>query len=274
MADGTDDAAQRAYALSCLGTALCHSDRYDEAMPVLDDAVIACRRAGVLRGLLNAQMFGSIALANLGRFRPALAWAERLVTEAARFDAPYYHPRALNILALIWRELGEPSRARDLAEEALATSSTSDGGVEGEPAANALLALAESALHADDDAGAFGRLDEIQPLLSDRVGFAWRIELRRTEIYARTDLAQAEALLISARDFGSAKYEALALSYLARPDDALATAQRTGSGWLVARVAPEATARQHAERLAADLPPELRRGFVELGPLLHRFQHR
>ena len=98
--------------------------------------------------------------------------------------------------------------------------------------------------------------------------------MRRTEIYARSDPAQAETLLIAARHFGSAKYEALALSYLGRSDDAVATAQRTGSGWLVARVAPEATARQHAERLAADLPPELRRGFVERSPLLLRFQDR
>ena len=177
VADDPDDTAQRAYALSCLGTALCHSDRYDEAMPVLDEAVIACRRTGVLRGLLNAQMFGAIGLSNLGRFRPALAWAERLATDAARFDVPYYHPRSLNILALIWRELGEPSRARDLAEEAFETSSTSDGGVEGEPAANALLALAESALLVGDAAAVFGRLGEIQPLLigSGRVRVADRV---------------------------------------------------------------------------------------------------
>jgi DNA-binding SARP family transcriptional activator len=274
VAEDADVAAQRAHALSCLGTALAHSDRYDEAMPVLDAAAIACRRTGVLRGMLNAEMFGAIVLANLGRFGPALSWAEQALTDADRFDAAYYHPRALNSLALIWRELGELSRAHDLAEEALATSSTSDGELEGEPAANALLALAESALLAGDDAGAVDRLDEIQPLLSDRVGFAWRIELRRLEIYARTEPARAEELLISAREFGAAKYEALGLSYLGRSEEALATAQLTGSGWLVARVAPEPIAREQAERLAADLPADLRSGFVERGLLLRRLRER
>jgi DNA-binding SARP family transcriptional activator len=269
--DATDP-AHRAHALSCLGTALAHSDRYDEAMPVLDQAVVACRRTGVLRGLLNAQMFGAIVLANLGRFRTALAWGEQLQADARRFDAAYYHPRALNSLAMVWRELGEPARASDLAVEALDTAKTPDGEVESEPAANALLALAESAHLVGDDGEAAHHLDAITPLLTDRVAFGWRIELRRLELRSRMASTTAEELLELSRLHGSAKYEALALSYLGRPEEALATAEATGSEWLVARVAPEPAARRHAEHLAADLPVELRAGFVERGPLLGRFR--
>jgi hypothetical protein len=221
--------------------------------------------------LLNAQMFGAIVLANLGRFEMALMWADQLVADAHRFDAAYYHPRGLNSLAMVWRELGEPSRARDLAEEALASSSTPDGEVESEPAANALLALAESAHIMGDDGLAVRRLEDITPLLSDRVAFAWRIELRRLELLARMDGSSAEELLASSRQHGSAKYEALALSYLEHPDEALTTAQLTGSEWLIARVAPEPLARRHADHLAAALPAELRAGFTERGPLLRRF---
>jgi tetratricopeptide (TPR) repeat protein len=241
-------------------------------MPILDEAVIACRRTGVLRGLLNAQMFVAIVFANLGRFRSSLTWAEQLVADAQRFDAAYYHPRGMNSLAFIWRELGQPERAKDFAEEALATASTPDGEVEGEPAANALLALAESAHLAGDDGRAVRHLDDITPLLSDRVGFAWRIELRRLELLARLDRSNAEELLVLSRQYGSAKYEALALFALDRPEEALRTAELTGSPWLVARVAPEPLAREQADRLAADLPAELRVGFVERGPLLGRFR--
>jgi hypothetical protein len=173
---------------------------------------------------------------------------------------------------LIWRELGDPSRARDLAEEALATSSTSDGEMESEPAANALLALAESALGDGDEAKALGHLEEITPLLSDRVAYAWRIELRRLEIRARVDRSRAEELSTLARTFGSAKYEALALAHLGATDAAVAIAQRTGSAWLLARVGPEAVARPRAEELAGLLPAGLREGFVTRGPLLRRWR--
>jgi hypothetical protein len=210
--------------------------------------------------------------ANVGRFGPALQWADQLGVDARRFDAAYYHPRAMNTLALVWRELGDAGRASALAEEALETSSTPDGQVESEPAANALLALAESALANGDEAGAARRLDDITPLLSERVAYAWRIELRRLEILSRLDLSKAEQLLTLSREFGSAKYQALALAYLGSADEAVTMAQRTGSAWLVARVAPEPLARACGEELAAQLPADLREGFVTHGPLLGRWR--
>ena len=102
----------------------------------------------------------------------------------------------------------------------------------------------------------------------------WRIELRRLEIHARLEPSRAEELLVLARQFGSAKYESLALSYLGAADEAAATAQRTGSTWLLARVGPEAVARANAEELAGQLPVELRDQFVSRGPLLSRWRDR
>jgi hypothetical protein len=115
------------------------------------------------------------------------------------------------------------------------------------------------------------RLDDITPLLSEHGAFAWRIELRRLEILSRLDGSRAEELLTLSREFGSAKYEALALSYLGSATEAVATAQRTGSHWLLARVAPEPVARTHADTLAAQLPDDLRDGFVTRGRLFRRW---
>jgi hypothetical protein len=117
-----------------------------------------------------------------------------------------------------------------------------------------------------------GHLEEITPLLSDRVAYAWRIELRRVEIHARVDRSRAEELSTLARQFGSAKYEALALAHLGQTDAAVAVAQRTGSTWLLARVGPEAVARPHVEELARLLPVGLRDGFVSRGPLVGRWR--
>lgn len=272
VADEAGEAADRAYALSCLGTALAHGDRYADALPILEQAVTACRQTGVLRGLLNARMFGAIVLANGGRFEAALTWAEQLAAEADRFGGVYYHPRACNILSLVWRELGEPARARDLAAEALETSMTPSGELEGEAAANALVNLAESAVHDGDPAEVSRHLEGITPLLSDRVGFAWRIELRRLEIEARLDPFRNVRLLTRAREFGSTKYEALALAGLGHVDEAVSAARRTGSPWLLAKVAPEPVARASAENLAKELAAERKLGFLERGPLLRRFR--
>src|SRR5205823_9207464 len=101
--------------------------------------------------------------------------------------------------------------------------------------------------------------------------YAWRIELRRLEILSRIDPSKAEELLTLSRQFGSSKYQALALAYLGSTDEAVAKAQRTGSSWLVARVAPEPLAQACADELAADLPADLREGFVTRGPLLGRW---
>lgn len=269
------DASVAATATSYLATALCHADRFGAAARVAEEAIETCQRAGALRAMLNARMFGAIARGNLGDFGAALGLAERLRDEAARFDAPFYRPRALNILAWTWRELGQPERARDLAAEALEECSRGEGrDAEREPAANALLALAESAVLAGDPTEAVRLLGEIDPLLARGVAYAWRIELRQLDLLARGEPARGEELLELARGRGSAKYEALALAHLGRRDEAATAAAGTGSDWLVAAVAPDRTATQATERVAARLPQHLRADFLARGALVARRRER
>jgi DNA-binding SARP family transcriptional activator len=260
------DAPSRALALSCLGTTLAHGDRYREAIAILDEAVAACRQTGVLRGLLNARMFAAIARANLGDLGGALERAEQLLADAERFDAAFYVPRALNTQAWVWRELGENARARDLAQQALETSDA-NGVLEGEPAANALLGLAESALLADDDAAMATHLAGVEELVRQRIGFRWRVELRCLELRARRDPASAAELVESARRVGSAKYEALGLAATGDHVGATAAAERTGSPWLLASVGEPQVARPAFDAVVAGLPSELRDTFLRGGRL-------
>ncbi len=280
VAAGADvEPAVAATGSSYLTTALCHADRFGDAARVAEEAVETCRETGALRAMLNARMFGAMARANLGDFGAALSSAERLRDEAERLDAPFYRPRALNILAWVWRELGRPELARDLATEALEACA---GGVgrdaEREPAVNALLALADSALLAGDGAQATTFLGDIAPLLSRGVAYAWRIELRQLELLSRLDPERGEELRELARHRGSAKYESLALAHLGREQDAAAVAARTGSEWLLAAVAPPPQASHAFERIAAQLPQRLRadflaRGAVSRGRRSRRAQH-
>lgn len=270
-AGGTADPPVSATALSYLATALCHADRFSDAAPVADDAIEACRRTGALRAMLNAQMFGAIARANLGELGTALDLAERLREDSDRLDAPFYRPRALNILAWISRELGRLELARDLATEAFEACSGDEGrDAEREPAANALLALAESAVLAGDPGAAARLLAEIDPLLTRGVSYAWRIELRRLELLARLEPQRADELRDLARQRASMKYESLALALLGRHGEASRVAARTGSDWLLAVVAEPPVARCAVERLAARLPDHLRADFVARGALAGR----
>jgi DNA-binding SARP family transcriptional activator/tetratricopeptide (TPR) repeat protein len=275
VANGVDaesdiEPAVAATASSYLATALCHSDRFGEAARVADDAIETCRRTGVLRAMLNARMFGAMARANLGDFGTALDSAERLRDEAERLDAPFYRPRALNILAWIWRELGQPELARDLAAEALESCGAEGGNPEREPAANALLALAEAALLVGDGAQATAYLADIVPLLGRGVTYAWRIELRQLELMCRLDPTRGEELRELSRQRGSAKYESLALAHLGREQEAAAVAGRTGSEWLLALVAPSPRASDALERVTAQLPQRFRADFLARGAVIRR----
>lgn len=256
----------RARAMSYLGTVLAHSDRYTDATELLDQAYEQCRHAGLLRPMLNASFFRTMARANLGDFETALRWTERLHHDVDRFGADFYRPRALNVEAWLWRELGEPQRAYDLAQEALERCAMPDGRTEAEPAANALLQLAESALLQGDSTEAQRRLAEVS-VHAEEAGYAWRIELRRLELQARLDPARAEELRELARRRGSAKYEALALAHLGRREEAVSVAESTSSIFLAARVAPEPAARTAIEQLAARLPGERREAFLRGGAL-------
>jgi tetratricopeptide (TPR) repeat protein len=259
------DPVVRASALSYLGSALAHGDRYPEAITVLDDAAASCRVTGQLRPMFNALFFTAMTRANLGDLAGALDAAIDLVAEVERYGSDAYRPRARNILSWVWRELGDPRRALELAGEALDTSRLPDGYLEIEPAAHARLQLAGAALRLGDEAAAARWLDELTAPEYTGVAFGWRVELRRLELESCLDPARAEQLLEQAMKFGSAKYRALALGHLGRREEAATVASTTGSALLLAHVAPESAATAAAERVAFGLHPEHRSLFLERG---------
>lgn len=265
LIDETDDPVARASALSYLGTALAHSDRYHEAIEVLDDAVGRCQVAGVLRSMLGATFFGAIARANLGDLGGALDLVARMAGDVERYDHPAYRPRASNIRAWLWRELGDPGRSHDLAEEALETTHLPDGSTETEAAAHARLQLAETALALGEETEAIGWLDALSAPELDAVAFNWRIELHRLALLARLNRDRAEELSTLAASYGSLKYQAIALALLGRRDEAMEVASATRSTLLMATVGPPEVAEQAAHRLAGTLAPDDRTRFVERG---------
>jgi hypothetical protein len=93
------------------------------------------------------------------------------------------------------------------------------------------------------------------------------VELRHAELTSRLDPPAAEGLLQLARTYGSAKYQAIAMARLGHREEAARLAAGSGSDYLLAQVAPAAQARAAVDRIAAALPPELRPGFLERGPL-------
>lgn len=265
VVDDASDPIVRASALSYLGSALAHSDRFADAVTVLDDAVGSCRVAGLLRPLFNGVFFGALARSNLGDLTGALQAATQLADDVDRYGNAAYRSRACNLRSWLWRELGDPARALDLAHEALEATLLPDGYVEAEPAAHARLQLAESELLLGDEAEAARWLGELSETGLAGVAFGWRVDLRRVELGARLDRARGEELLAEATKYGSAKYRALALAHLGRADEAASVASTTGSDLLIAHVAPEPVATRAAERVAARLDPQHRARFLERG---------
>jgi len=259
LGDGSADTAR---AMSYLGTVLVQSDRLAEATDVLDRAAATCRAAGLLRAMFNATFFAGIARATAGDLVGALDVAMQTEIDVERFDNAAYRPRAQNLLSWLWRELGDPHRALDHARQALDTSRLSGGRVEAEPAAHALLQLAECALMLGDEADAARWLSELEEQAADSVAFGWRIDLHRLEVQARLDPSDAEDVLERATEHGSARYRALALAHLGRRDEAHAVAMTTGSDLLVAHTAPSGPAGAARDRLVERLRPELRDAFV------------
>jgi class 3 adenylate cyclase/DNA-binding SARP family transcriptional activator len=265
VVEDSADPIVRAAAMSYLGASLAHSERFAEALTVLDDAVGSCRVAGLLRPMFNAVFFTTMARANLGDLSGALDAATQLAADVERYNNDAYRPRACNALSWLWRELGDPARSLDLAREALEASLLPDGHVEAEPAAHARLQLAEAALLCGDDGEAARWLDELSNTVLASVGFGWRVDLHRLELAARLDPSCGEELLAQATRYGSSKYRALALAHLGRHDDASEVARTTGSDLLVAHVGHGPMAALAAERVAARLTNEHRVQFIERG---------
>ena len=230
---------------------------------MLDQGVEACRAAGLFRPMLTACFGATLAYANLGDLRAALdrlALLERLLAEV---EDRFYHARAATLGSWLWRSLGEPGRSRDLAERATGLLGQDTTGTH--PGLHAQHALAETALVAGDQAEAAALLERAGAQLGRPFGYRWRVELRHAELTSRLDPPAAEGLLHLARSYGSAKYQAIAVARLGHREEAARLA--AGSDYLLAQVAPAAQARAAVDRIAAALPPELRPGFLERGPL-------
>jgi len=262
---GEPDPATQTAGLAYLGLLLEHGDRFAEARQVLDRSLEACRAAGLFRPMLTSCFAATLACANLGDLRGALERLAVLERILADVEDRFYHARAATAGSWLWRELGELSRARDLADRAADLLGPATTGTH--PGLHAQLALAECALLAGDDAGAAGLLERAAGQLDRPFGYRWRVELRHAELASRLDPPAAEALLALARTYGSAKYQALALARLGRRPEAVGLVAATGSDYLLAQVAPPAQARAAVDRIAAGLPPELRPRFLERGPL-------
>ncbi len=261
----SQDPAARASALSYLGSVLAHSDRFSDALVVLEDAVGSCRVAGLLRPMFNAVFFAAMTRVNLGDLDGALDTAGQLAADVERYESAAYLPRTCNVQSWLWRELGDPARALDLAHEALERSRLPDGYVEAEPAAHARLQLAECYIVLGDGTEAARWLGELSDTVLAGVAFGWRVELQRLELQTRLDSSVGEELLDVATRYHSTKYHALALAHLGRHDEAATAAGTTGSDLLVASVAPGPLALQAAERVAGGLRAEHRAMFLERG---------
>jgi len=259
---GRPDEATRAAGLAWLGLLLEHGDRSAEATRVLDQGIDACRAAGLFRPLLTACFGAALAYANLGDLRAALDRLALLERMLAEVEDRFYHARAATVGSWLWRELGEPGRARELADQlgyllGPATVATPPPGL------HAQHALAETALVAGDQAEAAALLGRAGAQLGRPFGYRWRVELRHAELTSRLDPPAAEGLLHLARTYGSAKYQAIAMARLGHREEAARLA--AGSDYLLAQAAPAAQARAAVDRIAAALPPELRPGFLERG---------
>ncbi|MEW6154625.1 MAG: BTAD domain-containing putative transcriptional regulator [Actinomycetota bacterium] len=264
------DGATRASALSCLGALLEHGDRFAEARHTLDQAAAEAARTGAFRPLLRTLFFAGLARANLGDFGGALRALERKRRLLEQYEVHFYRARTDTTLSWVWRELGQPGRAHDLAEQALQEAAeVAAGALQVEQELHALLALAECSLEAGDPDQAHGLVSRAEPLLEGWLPFRWRAELRLRDVRCRLGPADGEAdeLLDLARQRGSRKYEALALGHLGRRTEAAEAAAATGSDLLVAEVAPGPAAAEALGRVAAGLPVELREALVRGGRL-------
>ena len=181
-------------------------------------------------------------------------------------------PAALNILALIWRELGELSRERPRGGSA--------GDVEHfrwrcrrracrerAPRSGRVRSSGRRPCHRYRSPGRH----PTAALRSGRFRVAHQVaqpgDLRGTEPAKRRRAPGFVPHLRLSQVRG-------ARAVLPRPDRGgrHGRPQLTGSGWFVARVAPEPIARQHADSLPPICPPDLRTGFVDRGLLIRRFQ--
>lgn len=261
------DEATTALALAHKGALLEHTDRFDEARRVLDEAIARCRSTGMLRPLLQSLFFSALARGNVGDFAGALRALDRARRLSDEASVRYYSAGIDTTMSWLWRELGHVDRARELAEQAVEAAHRGGGALELEQELHARLALADCELAVGKEDAAAWQLEAAAPFLAKPLPFRPRAHLRLLEMEARWDRSRAEALLAMARASSSVKYEALALWHLGRFEEAAQLATRTGSDLLVAQLGPPAAARAAVQRIALALPPDLRSTFHSRGRL-------
>ncbi len=159
-----------------------------------------------------ALMAASMAYATLGQADDAFRTIEALEADVERMGMARWVPRPLNLRGWITRNLGQPERADDLNQSALAAA---QGQGMAEPLANALLDLAAGRLM-DDDLDEVSRyLHRANELAKTEHAFRWRQQLRARLLQARCDLArgdtasaseQAASLARVAFDLGVPRY--------------------------------------------------------------------
>ncbi len=263
---GTGDTTM-ALALAYQGALLQHQDRFAEAKAVLARAVLLCRRTGQFRPLLQALFFTGLARGDTGDFGGAL---RALGTARKLIDADnvtFYRAGIETTTSWLWQELGQVERAREHAVLAVELAHRGGGALELEQELHALLAVADCdlLLGRPDDAAA--AVEAAAPMLERSLPFRPRAAMRLLEMRARWEPAQYEGLLVQARTFSSAKYEALALKGLGRAEEAARIAASTGSDLLVGQLGTPAQRQAATDRIAASLPSDLREGFVTAGRL-------
>jgi DNA-binding SARP family transcriptional activator len=151
-------------------------------------------------------------LAMLGRAEEALGTIDLLESEVRRMGASRWVPRPLNLRGWVTRNLGEPTEADELNQEALEAARATDLA---EPRAHALLDLAAGRLLQDEWDAAASFLNQAAGLLAEDHAFRWRHALRGRLLQARLDLARgdpeaarvgAEALVTDAAARGIPRY--------------------------------------------------------------------
>src|SRR4029453_5657205 len=110
-----------------------------------------------------------LAKANLGDLGGALRTLGRMQRLLVEYDLAYYRAGVDSTLAWVWRELGELSRARDLAERALEEARSGSGVLELEQTLHALLGVADCCLLDGDQARAATLAEAAVPLLDRRL---------------------------------------------------------------------------------------------------------
>jgi hypothetical protein len=204
-----------------LGGLRVHQGQVEEGLELLRPAMAGSGVAPWGSPTAHALLFGSQALAHLGRPVEALAAVDAIEAEQARTGIARWGGRAENTRGWILRNLGEEAAADELNSAALERA----GAIEMfEPMSHAHLDLAAGAMlrRRFDDAT---RSIEAARALGDRHALAWRHSMRadlyRAEIALATGradeaLALAQALVDTAGRMGVERHRALGSLVVAR----------------------------------------------------------